>query len=95
MDKIIELRGRYGTHTLKQLTPIEGGEILKDKESKTYKLVLGSEDDIIRTGYTEEEVLFIDPSGGPYMQVGGILKGNKIKAIDYSYDIEAYVITFE
>ena len=89
MDKIIELRGRYGTHTLKQLTPVKGGE------SKTYKLVLGSEEDIIRTGYTEEEVLFIDPSGGPYMQVGGVLKGNKIKAIDYSYDIEAYVITFE
>ena len=42
-----------------------------------------------------QEKLFIDPSGGPFMQVGGILKGNKIKAIDYSYDIEAYVITFE
>lgn len=89
MDKIIELKGRYSKHLLKQLTPVKGGE------SKTYKFILGDSSDIIRSGYTEEGNLFIDPSGGPMMVVGGTLKGRVIKAIDYSYEIQSYIITFE
>jgi hypothetical protein len=89
MDKIIEIKGRYSIHTLKQLTPVKGSE------SKTYKLVLGEDDSIIRIGYTEDNKFFIDPPGGPCMVVGGTLKNHVIKSIDYSYELSSYIITFE
>ena len=90
MDKIIELKGRYSTHKLKQLSPVKKG-----RESKTYKLVLGSEEDVIRSGYTEENNVYIDPSGGPFITIGSVIKGHKVKSIDYSYELSSYVITFE
>ena len=90
MDKSIEIRARYSVHKLSQLAPVKGGE------SKTYKLILGDpEDNIIRTGYTEEGKIFIDPSGGPFITIGTKIKDFIVKSIDYSYDLGGYVITFE
>lgn len=90
MDKIIEIKGRYSVHQLKQLTPVKGGE------SKTYKFVHGSPNETIYSGHTEDtNKVFILPVGGPVIIVGEPLKGHVVKAIDYIYNLESYVITFE
>lgn len=89
MGKIIELEGRYSTHTLKKLSPTDG------RESSTYKFILGSEGDIIRAGYLEDQTFFIDPSGGPFIKEGDVIEDKTIKHIDYSPEISSYIITFK
>lgn len=90
--KIIKLPSRYGIHNeLRQLTPVNEGP-----ESKTY--LLKSEAGIIRTGYTFEDKIWIDPSGGPMITEGQVIvvEGENmiIKKIDHLAG-QGYVITFE
>lgn len=90
--KIIKLPSRYGIHNeLRQLTPVNEG-----LESKTY--LLKSEADIIRTGYTFEDKMWIDPSGGPMITEGQVIVVEEesmiIKKIDHLAG-QGYVITFE
>lgn len=90
--KVIKLPSRYGTHNeLKQLTPVIAGA-----ESKTY--LLKTEADFIRTGYTEEDKMWIDPSGGPMITEGQVIKLDDesmiIKKINHVMG-QGYVITFE
>jgi len=88
MGKIIKLKSRYSHHKLIELLPCNGGE------SKTYILKL-EENSPIRVGYSDDGKQWIDPPGGPFMSVGGMIDDNKIKNIDYSYDLGGYIITFE
>ena len=89
MDKIIKLRGRYSIHKLKQLKPVNGGE------SKTYKLVLGDNDDILRMLQYEDGTIALDPSGGPMLSIGTNVKGHIIKEIKHSMELGGYLIIFE
>lgn len=44
-----------------------------------------------RTGYKdypEGEITFIDPAGGPFMTVGSVIEGHKIKALHKGSIIE-------
>lgn len=63
-------------------------------ESKTYKLV--TEYPYTRCGYTENNTIdFVDPSTGPFMQVGSSIEGiGKIKEINPVKDV-GFLITFE
>ena len=71
---------------LKQIIPMNS-----DNE-KTFKLVTDSQ--FIRCGYLEDGTFWIDPEGGPMMQVGTEINGRVIKNITHSYDV-GYLITFE
>lgn len=89
MGKIIYLKSRYSNHKLVELLPLNG-----ESSSPTYSLML-DENSPIRVGYTNEGKQWIDPPGGPMIIVGEMLGDMKVKAIDYSYDLNRHVITFE
>lgn len=62
-------------------------------EGSTY--LLHTEVDSVRVGYDEDNsIYFIDPSGGPYMDVGGILAG--VGTIEKIFHIKnkGFAITF-
>lgn len=52
-----------------------------DESSKRYKLKAN----LYRVGFNdnpgEHKKIFIDPSGGPFMEIGSEIEGHKIKAI--------------
>jgi len=87
MGEIIKLKSRNNETSLIQLHPLN-----TDKESKTYKLVTNAE--YMRCGYTDNGLMFIDPPGGPFLQVGESINNRVIKSIDHSYEV-GYLITFE
>lgn len=62
-------------------------------EGSTY--LLHTEADSVRVGYDEDNsIYFIDPSGGPYMDVGGMLAG--VGTIEKIFHIKnkGFAITF-
>lgn len=88
MDKIIELSTKYYIHSLKQLTPVKGGE------SKTYKLSIDGNGEI-KSGYDENEKFFLELPGNYHMEVGTKIGDNEITYINYSYELQTYIITFK
>lgn len=87
MKNIIKLDSRYGNNYLERLQS-------DSPESKTY--ILKTEYDAVRVGNTEKGNLFIDPSGGPMIVVGYILKEAEaiVKSIDFIKEV-GYTITFD
>lgn len=63
-----------------------------------YKLVLENPDLGVRVGYEDDDkkvIAFLDPPGGPYMEVGYYKLGESIlKSITFQKDI-GFVLTFE
>lgn len=86
MKEKITLPGRGLTHYLNRV----GGE-----DSKKYILETKFH---IRIGLIEGQpnnYSFIDPAGGPFIQVGDIIEGNKVKAIYSIKGQEGFFIEFE
>ena len=88
MRKVILLKSRYGeTHRLERI----GG-------SDSHLFLFVPSDDYYRVGFNENEkddYDFVDPSGGPFIQVGSILNcvNKVVKSITKSED--GIVIEFE
>ena len=88
MRKDILLKSRYGeTHRLERIG-----------ESNSHLFLFVPSDDYYRVGFSEDEkdsYDFVDPSGGPFIQVGCVLNciNKVVKAITKSED--GIVIEFE
>lgn len=77
MNDIIKLPSRYGIRTFLKRIPY-------DDNNKVY--LLSTEASTIRVIYKNSEksiIQAIDPSGGPYLNVGSIIEKNKIKKIEF------------
>lgn len=83
--EIIELKSRYGDN-----------HILEKIEDNIYKIV--TSDGYMRAGLSvnPNEYEFLDPSGGPFLCVGGYLPvvNKKIKSLKFEKD-KGYLITVE
>lgn len=88
MDKIINIKSKYYNYLLKKLIPVKGNE------SFTYKLVLNTTEDVVKTGY-EANNFYIKLLGGPTLMEGNSFENAIIKSIIYSYELETYIITFK
>lgn len=89
MEDIIKLRVRDCTENyLKKMRKADGSP------SSTY--VLKTSIPYISMGYVEDKRKFIDPSGGPMIVEGELLKeaGRVVKSIDFVSEY-GYTITFE
>ena len=89
MEDIINLTSRGDTNNyLRKMKKADGSE------SKTY--VLKSEVPYIRVGWVGERHKFIDPSGGPMIAEGLLLKEANavVKSIDFIVGY-GHIITFE
>lgn len=74
MKPEIQLNSRYGEDN--RLIRIDGEESLKFKlktQSGHYRIGFRDE--------TDEEVIFIDPSGGPFITKGSEIDGHIVKAV--------------
>jgi hypothetical protein len=80
MSKDIKLQGRYGlVHYLKHL---EGNEYLFQSELSC------------RILYNGDDIIAIDPSGGPMMKVGSDINNMQIKEIKFRQeDPKGYILT--
>ena len=88
MEKQYNLNSRGGEKNYLKLMPKYNGS-----ESKTYLLKV--ENPHIRTGYTGDNKLFVDPSGGPMLAEGDEIPGiGVIKTISLVCG-HGYFITFE
>lgn len=89
MEDIIKLHSRGNVNNyLKKMKRLNG------EESKTY--AIKTDIPIIRAGYVEEKRKFIDPSGGPMIVEGSLLKEANavVKSIDFVVGY-GHIITFE
>ena len=89
MEDIINLKSRGDTNNyLRKMKKADGSE------SKTY--VLKSEVPYIRVGWVDERHKYIDPSGGPMIAEGLLLKEANavVKLIDFVVGY-GHIITFE
>lgn len=80
---------------------------LYDDNTNTYKLVLAKENDYFYIGVTmfnpdenhdEDEIVAVDPSGGPYICRGFNINNSKvikIRCIKNSDDTEFYLVQFD
>lgn len=78
---VIKLNSRGGTNN--KLVQING-ESLKYKLETEFCYRVGFKDDSMK------ECSFIDPSGGPFITIGSVIEGHKVKAI-----YESGIIEFE
>lgn len=89
MKKIIKLNSRGDANNyLKMIVKPDGSE------SKTY--VIKTDIPTLRMGYVDEKRKFIDPSGGPMIVEGSLLKEANavVKSIDFIAGY-GHTITFE
>lgn len=89
MKDIIKLNSRcHENNFLKRLNKAN------KEESKSYLLKVSTP--YIRSGYTNNNKKFIDPSGGPMIVEGEVLEeiGSEVKSIDYVFG-KGYMITFK
>lgn len=89
MGKIIKIKSRQSVNTLRQLLPLN-----EAKESYSY-VVEPDWGKKVTTGYTDDGKQWLDLPGGPRIMVGESVHNHIIKNIDYSYDLDRYIITFE
>lgn len=88
MDKLITLKSRGITNTLKRL------DSLNNEGSCVY--VLKPEYPAVRVGYDSKGIVFIDPPGGPMIIIGDVLAevGKKVSNLTFDPNI-GHIITFK
>lgn len=90
MDKIIKLKGKYSTHNLIKLK-----SLLEHSKILVYKLELEDNSSNIKLKYDDNNNFIIDLPGGPSLQKGNIINNLIIDMIEFSYDLNKYLIIFK
>ena len=90
MDKIIKLKGKFSNHKLVKLK-----SLLEHSNMLVYKLELENDDFNIKIKYDENNNFIINLPGGPSLQKGCIINNLIIDIIEFSYDLNKYLIIFK
>lgn len=92
MDKIIKLKGKYSTHNLIKLK-----SLLEYSERLVYKLELdnNNNNNNIKLKYDDNNNFIIDLPGGPSLQKGSVINNLIVDVIEFSYDLNKYLIIFK
>lgn len=90
MDKIIKLKGKYSTHNLIKLK-----SLLEHSKILVYKLELKDNSGNVKLKYDDNNNFIIDLPGGPSLQKGNIINNLIIDMIEFSYDLNKYLIIFK
>ena len=90
MDKIIKLKGKYSTHNLIKLK-----SLLEHSERLVYKLELEDNSTNIKLKYDDNNNFIIDLPGGPSLQKGSVINNLIVDVIEFSYDLNKYLIIFK
>ena len=90
MDKIIKLKGKFSTHKLIKLK-----SLLEHSNMLVYKLELEDNSSNIKLKYDDNNNFIIDLPGGPSLQKGSVINNLIVDMIEFSYDLNKYLIIFK